>query len=236
MTDVNLGPAQPGPKPKKAKGAKQPTRRSPQSAQVSYEEPEEATEYGTARADAAEPVDSRGFAEGLSGVPVDTAVANPYAPTGWRRKEKVLFDVETPSGQTCEVMRLERDDLMRLDLLQYLDTFTPLLLEDSLSEDERSAQMTEIVKDNPESLQKMFKAIDKVILACVTKPHITEEHSKVNYGSERDWGNPNFVATVHLDDIDTFDRMYIFGAAFGRDMDDLKSVLQQAQGVGSLAN
>lgn len=159
--------------------------------------------------------------------------ANPYAPTGWRKKQRVEFDLELPSGQLCRIMRLERDDLLRMNLLEHLDTFTPILM-DNMSDEERQEKMEASLRDDPKGLNTMLSAIDKVVLACTVKPKITEDVKLVNYGTEDDWGNPNFTATVHLDDIDTFERMYIFGAAFGRSMEDLKSLFEQAQGVGPM--
>lgn len=253
MSDVNLGNAQPAPQ------AKQPTsRRAPRPGICTCGSPEQlgvvhrsdapcyvVENYHDARADDAEPVDTRersqmpwdALPSDISGVPVQTQPANPYAPTGWRKRNRVEFDLELPSGQVCRVLRLERDDMLRLNLIQYLDTFTPALLEGSADDAEKQQMMQDELQKNPAGLQKMLQAIDKVVLAAVVKPQITEDPNKVNYGNENDWANPNFVPVALLEDIDTFERMIIFGAAFGRSMDDLKSFLEgQAPGLASLAN
>ena len=253
MSDVNLGNAQPAPQ------AKQPTtRRAPRPNSCTCGDPtllgvvHSSTEpcyvvenYRDERAEAAEPVDTREKAQmpwdalppDISGVPVQTQPSNPYAPTGWRKRNRVEFDLELPSGQVCRMLRLERDDMLRLNLIQYLDTFTPALLEGTANDAEKEEMMKSELQKNPAGLQKMLKAIDKVVLAAVLVPQITEDPAKVNYGSEMDWANPNFVPVALLDDIDTFERMIIFGAAFGRSMDDLKSFLEgQAPGLASLAN
>jgi hypothetical protein len=238
MSEVSLGDAKRSQKPKKAK---QPTRRSPRSAQVSQDDSEEFDTRQTeadARAAAAESVGPGHGAipQDLSGQPASAPPANPYLVTGWRTRQHVEFDVTLPSGQICRVRRLERDDLIRMDIMQYLDTFTPMLLDDSMSDEEREARMTEEVKTNPDALSKMLKAIDKVVMVACVKPQITEDENLVNYGGEFDWNNPDFTPVAYLPDIDTFERMAIFGAAFGQDMDALKSLLQQAEGLGSLAN
>jgi len=227
---INLGNAQ----PQKPRKAKQPKRRAPLTeAQQALEREQEAVSKAVRpqydRAANAEPVSE------WSGAPTPQSF-NAYAPTGWRKRKRVEFDLEMPSGQMCRVMRLERDDLLRLNLMQYLDTFTPMLFESQLSDAERQQEMVSIVQSDPQALSKMLQAVDKVVLACTIKPQITEDSSKINYGDEKDWADPNFVATVHLDDVDSFERMYIFGSAFGKSMDDLKSLLQQAQSVGSLAD
>ena len=160
---------------------------------------------------------------------------NPYAPTGWKRKERVEFDLELPSGQLARIMRLDRDDLFRLGLMEYLDTFTPILLEDtSLSDAEKNEKVKQVMMENSSAMSNMLTAIDKVVMAVTIRPAITEDEALVNYGAPEDWTNPDFIATVHLSDIATEERMFIFGAAFGRSMDDLKSIYGETQGLGSL--
>lgn len=162
---------------------------------------------------------------------------NPYAPTGWKRKHRIEFDVQLPSGQLCRVMRLEREDLFRMNLLQYLDTFTPMLLDDAaVSEAGRDRQIQAAMKDNPNALANMFMAIDEVIMAAAIKPKITQDEKLVDYGTPSDWGNPRFTPVAHLDDIIMDDRMAIFASAFGKSMDDLKSVWRQTPGMGGLAD
>lgn len=161
---------------------------------------------------------------------------NPYAPTGWQTKQRVEFDVELPSGQLCRLMRLERDDLFRLNLMDYLDTFTPMLMSDNMTADEREEKVKETMQQDPEALLKMLSAIDQVIMAATLRPRITDNPELVNYGSEKDWENPDFVAIVPLDNIAMMERMFIFGAAFGRSMDELKSVWEQAEGLGNVAD
>ena len=203
------------------------------------------------RAEGAETVNSRqGFGAGpvaghpLFGVPADlsgTAVepdrpANPYAPVGWQKQRRIEFDFELPSGQMCRLTRLEREDLIRLNLMEYLNTFAPMLLDQSKTDDERRSEMEATVKEHPESIGQLFTAVGKVVMACTLRPKITDDPKKVSYGSEKDWANPNFTATVHLDNIDMMERLYIFGAAFGKSMDDLKSLWGEAEGMDGLAD
>jgi hypothetical protein len=162
--------------------------------------------------------------------------SNPYAPTGWRRKQRSEFDLELPSGQLCRVLRLEREDLFRLNLMSYLDTFTPMLMEDSISSEQRNQRMRETMTKHPDSIANMFMAIDEVVMASCIKPKISNDESQTDYGGPTDWGNPQFVATAYIEDISMEDRMAIFAAAFGRSMDDLKSLWGQAGSVGSLAD
>jgi hypothetical protein len=139
-------------------------------------------------------------------------------------------------GQLCRLIRLERDDLFRLNLHEYLDTFTPILMGQEMSEDDRREAMEEKMQEDPEALTKMLGAIDIITMAACIKPRITDDPSLVDIGTPDDWTDPNFVATVPLENISLMDRMFIFGAAFGRSMDDLKSLYSQTEGMGSLAN
>jgi hypothetical protein len=162
--------------------------------------------------------------------------ANPYAPTGWRKKQRLEFDVTLPSGQLCRVLRLEREDLFRLNLMSYLDTFTPMLMEDSISAEQRNNRMREALAKHPDSIANMFMAIDEVVMAATLRPHVTNDQNKVDYGNPSDWGNPQFIATAYIEDIGMEDRMAIFAAAFGRSMDDLKSLWAKADSLGSVAD
>jgi len=161
---------------------------------------------------------------------------NPYAPTGWRRKQRTEFDVTLPSGQLARVLRLEREDLFRLNLMSYLDTFTPLLMEDSISGEERTKRMRDTMTQHPDAIANMFMAIDEVVMAATLRPRVTNDEKKVDYGGPQDWGNPQFIATAYIEDIGMEDRMAIFASAFGRSMDDLKSVWEQAGSLGGVAD
>jgi hypothetical protein len=161
--------------------------------------------------------------------------ANPYAPTGWQTKKRIEFDLELPSGQFCRLMRLEREDLFRLNLMEYLDTFTPMLMGD-MTDEEREVKMKEAMSEKPEALMSMLEAIDQIVMAATIKPRVTDDEKLVELGTERDWNNPDFVATIPIDNIPMMERMYIFGAVFGKSMDDLKSLWDQTEGLGGLAS
>lgn len=172
---------------------------------------------------------------------------NPYAPVGWAAKRRIEFDVRLPDvrdasgnvvaqGQLCRLIRMERDDLFRLNLHEYLDTFTPMLMGQDMSEDERREAMEDKMQEDPEALTKMLGAIDIITMAACIKPRVTDDPALVDIGTPDDWADPSFVATVPLENISLMDRMFIFGAAFGRSMDDLKSLYEQTEGMGSLAN
>lgn len=172
----------------------------------------------------------------LGAEPPPSRSVNPYAPVGWQAKERIEFDLELPSGQVCRVIRMERDDLFRLNLQDYLNSFLPLLMDDALTDEQRELKMAEIMQDDPKALTKMLGAIDQVVMAACVKPRITEDPEKVNIGGPAEWNDANFVAVVPLDNIPTVERMFIFGSAFGRSMDDLKSLLREAEGMAGMGD
>lgn len=175
---------------------------------------------------------SAAIPKNISGVAVKPA--NPYAPTGWKGNNRKEFDLALPSGTTCRVMRFERDDLFRLGLMDYLDTFTPVLLED-MTDEERDAKVQEIIAEDPTTaITKLYTAIDKVAMACCLKPRLTEDPELADPGTESDWEDPNFIATIPITWVPQEERMFIFGAAFGKSMDDLKSLFPEEEGVGSM--
>lgn len=151
--------------------------------------------------------------------------ANPYAPTGWRQKVSVEFDVMLPSGQLCRVRRLDRNDIIKLRIIDHLDTLLPKLIDmDKLPAEEQRKQITKAVSEDVNLIDNVYTVIDVVVMACCVKPLVTNNKDAVLYGTPADWEDPNFISIVHLDDIDMEDRQVIFGYAFGGDGQDLKSL------------
>ena len=157
----SLGNAQ----PQESAKAKQPKRRIPRPSDDEMQEEgidpdrlpldfwEQAQKFGLlddqSRAENAELIDARtGEVHGGDVVPPDLSgetvpppkPIKPYAPPGWRMKPRVEFDITLPADPLCRIFRLERDDLIRMNVQEYLDTFSPLLLEDALSPEEQSSR------------------------------------------------------------------------------------------------
>lgn len=195
------------------------------------------------RAQEAEPIDTRSEYQSavppdLSGQQVHQTFAPPatHAPTGWGPRIYQETDIVVPSGQNVRIRRLERDDLVRLNIMEQLNTFAPMLLETGVTNEERESMMQDEIKKNPGSLKKMYDTMDMIVMACAVKPRVTDDTRKVNYGQPAQWADPNFTATAYIQDVSQDDRTFIFGAAFGRDIDALKSFLGQTEGVASVAN
>lgn len=167
--------------------------------------------------------------------PVYAEPPNPYAPTGWQARNRVGTDITLPSGQIANVIRLEREDLTRMNLMGYLDTFTPMLMDDTLSTEERDRRVRQKIESDSGAVASMFMAIDQVVMAACVKPKVTDNEALADYGGPGDWVNPRFIATAYIHDIKMEDRFFVFATAFGRSMDDLKSLFGEASSVASLA-
>lgn len=166
--------------------------------------------------------------------PPVTVPANRYAPTGWRKKQSVEFDIDLPSGQVVRIRRLERNDLFRLKIMDHLDDLLPLLIDPDLSEAEKDVKLKEAIGSNKNLIDNMYSVIDVVVMACCLNPMVCADSSMASYGSEVDQADPNFVSVVHIDDIDIDDRQIIFSAAFGSDASHLKSVQGETPSVEPL--
>jgi hypothetical protein len=150
------------------------------------------------------------------------APTNKYAATGWRRKQSVEFDLQVPSGQWCRVRRLEKNDIFRLRIVDHLDSILPMLVDIGDGAD-KEKRIAESLKANAHLIDDMYTVIDVVVMACCINPAVTTELAAVNEDAD--------PAIVLIDNIDVDDRMVIFGAAFGRDANELKSVIPTQTGV-----
>lgn len=181
--------------------------------------------YGQQFKQAAEPVSPPSFAP-----------QNVHAPTVWAPRKRDEFDITLPSGQVARIFKLEREDLFRMNMLNYLDSFTPAMMEDTISVEERDRRIKQKMKGDSGAIANMFMAIDEVVMFCTARPRVTDNEDLVDYGSPKDWTNPKFIATANIKDITMEDRFAIFAQAFGQSMDDLKSLLRQEAGMAGVAD
>jgi len=167
---------------------------------------------------------------GISEPTQATRPVNPYAPTGWRKKASVEFDVVTPSGQRVRLRRLERNDVFRSGIMDHLDQLLPLLIDAETSPvQQREARVAEAVKRSASMISDMYDVMDIVIMTACVRPLVTNDPNAVLEGTELDWQDPNFVPIIHISSIDDDDKEFLFATAFRMDADQLKS-LQQSQG------
>lgn len=146
-----------------------------------------------------------------------------YALTGWKRKTDTTFDLPLPSGQTCLVKKLDVPDIIRMGLLEQLDTFTPQLIAEPGGEAKPSNDIDFLKKlADPEKFDKFEASLDKAVVASVVVPKVYEVPPSP---AER------VEDHLYVDEIDFFDKMAIFTAVFDgmSNMSDFRE--EQAPGV-----
>lgn len=157
---------------------------------------------------------------------------DPYALTGWgsqsREKEK---DLTLPSGQRCRVRMLGMEDILELDLLDAMDTFSKHLIKDvkkpgkqETEEEDSGLEFLKMLKDG-DRMKDLRKTVDKVVPVVVLKPQV--------------WPNPGKNKTpdpgkLYVKDIDLSDKFVIFSAVFegfGPGMADFREESEKSVGA-----
>lgn len=134
---------------------------------------------------------------------------------GFRRAEE--FDLELPSGSYVRLKKLHKNQMLRLNLLEILDGFTPELLAEIKNNDADKADEAVIkALTNPDQSDKIFGPVDRVVAAAVVCPTVVLD-------------GPTTDTQAHIDDIEIEDKLMIFNAAFGEQLADLKSVRTEGQ-------
>lgn len=127
-----------------------------------------------------------------------------YAATAWG-SAPVPFEVELPSGQRCLVRKLQMEDVIRLNLIDALDTFSPQLMSDDKPEQPKTIKETMGLMGDPDKLDRLMESMDKVVVVCVVKPKVFH---LPNPGEERVEGR------AYIDYIGFEDKMTLFGEVF----------------------
>jgi len=124
-------------------------------------------------------------------------------------------DLELPSGGLVRYRKLNKGQLLELNMVEVLDGFTPELLADVQSGDETVAQeaFLKAVVD-PARNAKIFGPVDRVVAAVVVIPAVVLD-------------GPSTDSQINVADIDLEDKLVIFGAAVGEQLSSLKSVRAQ---------
>lgn len=159
--------------------------------------------------------------------------ADPYAVTAWGHSSVVTRDLVLPSGQRCLIKQLEMQDVLRLDIMDVIDTFTGSLLSSSEKKrkkgkvEEEGADVVRLLAD-PENFTKMNDAVNKIVVASVLKPQIHPI-----YPNDQTWFRKDGL--IYVDSIAFNDRMEIFNASFESlgDMTPFRD--EQASGLGAMA-
>lgn len=130
-----------------------------------------------------------------------------YAPSVWGNKAEEGKDFTTPSGQLCRVRKLEMLDILELDIMDLMDTFTKQLVAEpgkEATEEATGMAFLDMLRD-PQRRDKIIDAINNVVpravIAPVVEPLPEKQYRKV-------------PGTLYVDDISLEDRFAIFGESF----------------------
>ena len=143
---------------------------------------------------------------------------NKYALTGW--SAELFTDLEVPSGQVCQARRPGVEGLVRMGLLDKVDSLTGIV--DSKHIKRVKGQKTideKSLMSDPESLLKAMATIDKVICYVVVQPHIQPAVKTVD-GQEVPLTDEEYEpGVVYTSMISIEDKMFIFNYAVGGSKD-----------------
>lgn len=164
-----------------------------------------------------------------------------YTPTTWG--QELTQDLETPSGQLCQVRMPGVQQMVAAGVFESIDTLTSVISEKHIKRvqgrNQKQGQPVEIdtssLMKDPQNLVKVFEVVDKVVEHMVLKPEVRRPVKKVE-GTEVPLAfDDREDHVVYTDKIDLMDRMFIFQYAVGGST-DVESFRQQfKQGVGGMA-
>lgn len=157
------------------------------------------------------------------------AAQDDFAITAWGQNNDQV--VECPSGQKVKVKPLDMPDIIEMNLLDELDTFSGFFDDESLNQDENSGSNLDFMKSLSQGgkFSKFMATLDKVICRGAIQPRISDS---VPEGQEADALKAG-VVPVRI--IPIFDKMAIFSVVFQGlgDMGDFRE--GQTEGVGDMA-
>lgn len=153
-----------------------------------------------------------------------------YALTVWGNKADEGKDFTTPSGQLCRIRKLEMLDILELDIIDLMDTFTKQLVAEPGKSKEQEEEATgaaflDMLRD-PARRHKVIDAINDVVPRAVIAPAV-EPLPEKNYRK--------VPGTLYVDDLSLEDRFAIFGESFQGWGDVSKFREEEAEGVGVVA-
>ncbi|QXO13679.1 tail assembly chaperone [Gordonia phage DumpTruck] len=128
---------------------------------------------------------------------------NPYEVTSWGQ-DSGLFDIELPSGQVCQARKLEMEDIIRLGLINDLDTFTTLYGDEDEIKQTSDIDFIKKISEG-DGFGRLLNTLNLVTIECVVQPQVWPvPDQKKERKSNR----------VYIDAIKFEDKMFIFSKVF----------------------
>lgn len=152
-----------------------------------------------------------------------------YAPVSWGQDE--YFDVRCPSGQVCQVRRLDMVDIIELDLVDKFDALSPVVGQGEdkkkpqdrkksakqieAEEQKRNDELTRDLMRDKDQFKSMVDAIDKAVERAIVQPHVVRPVKKLDDGSEVELPHEEREkGVVYTSSIGFEDKMHIFDKVF----------------------
>ncbi|QFG08164.1 hypothetical protein SEA_OTTERSTEDTS21_25 [Gordonia phage OtterstedtS21] len=144
-----------------------------------------------------------------------------YEPTAWGQSDD-LIDIPLPSGQLCQARTLEMEDIIRLGLINDLDTFSSAFGDDN--EDRDGIEFLKSVTDSG-AFDKLTRTLNIVVVDRVVQPKV---YAVPDQKKERK------ADRIYIDQIKFTDKMAIFSVVFKGlgDMGDFRE--ESGDGVGAV--
>lgn len=155
-----------------------------------------------------------------------------YHATAWGVIDDGLMDIKLPSGQLCQAKKLEMEDVIRLNIVNELDTFTSLFgdEDDAKQGDQDNLEAIKRMSDSG-NMDRLMETLNTVTVDRVVQPPVLP----IPLGEN---GRPvpfeDRAPGVYVDNIKFLDKMAIFGEIFEglSDMADFRE--EPEPGVGAV--
>jgi hypothetical protein len=143
---------------------------------------------------------------------------NKYALTGW--SSEAYVDLTVPSGQVCQVRRPGVEGLVRMGLLDKVDSLTSMVNDKHIKRVKGQKVIDEkSLMSDPESLLKAMSTIDRILCHVVVQPHI-ELAVKTVDGQEISLTEDDYEpGVVYSSMVGLEDKMFIFNYSVGGSKD-----------------
>ena len=153
-------------------------------------------------------------------------------PAGWGQV-RPLQTVELPSGGRVLVRELEIQDLLNLDILDIVDSFSQEALpKASVKGSNSEAQFLKNVAENKDQFDKMVDVMNRVAAQAIVKPVVTYVPPPKPGEAEQEAVEGKVYA--HL--IPLEDRLAVFNKAVAGMEDLFRDSTEQAENVGAVAD
>jgi hypothetical protein len=159
----------------------------------------------------------------------------------------MLFDLELPSGEMCQVKRPGVQGLLKAGVLHSMDALTAIVQQDTIPTAEGKPKVdVQKIMDDPEKFNTMMETVDKIVIHVVTEPKLVTPaitqamvddpetaFTAADLGRELE-PEERDPELVYIDYVDMMDRMFIMNFAVGGSADLVQFRKETADVVGSV--